>query len=117
MMRILLFLATNAAILVVISVVFNLLGIDGVLHQNNVDLNLQALLIMSAVIGMGGSFISLAMSKWSAKRAMGVQIIETPSNRTEHWLVETVARQARAAGIGMPEVGVFNAPDPNAFAT
>ncbi len=117
MMRILLFLATNAAILVVISLVFNLLGIDGLLQQNNVDLDLQALLIMSAVIGMGGSFISLAMSKWSAKHAMGVRIIERPSNRTEQWLVETVARQARRAGIGMPEVGVFQSSAPNAFAT
>ena len=117
MTRILLFLATNAAILVVISLVFNLLGIDGLLQQNNVDLDLQALLIMSAVIGMGGSFISLAMSKWSAKHAMGVQIIERPSNPTEQWLIETVARQARQAGIGMPEVGVFHSPAPNAFAT
>ncbi len=117
MTRILLFLATNAAILVVISLVFNLLGIDGLLQQNNVDLDLQALLIMSAVIGMGGSFISLAMSKWSAKRAMGVRIIERPSSRTEQWLVETVARQAQRAGIGMPEVGVFQSAAPNAFAT
>ena len=117
MTRILLFLATNAAILVVISLVFNLLGIDGLLQQNNVDLDLQALLIMSAVIGMGGSFISLAMSKWSAKHAMGVRIIERPSNRTEQWLVETVARQAQQAGIGMPEVGVFQSAAPNAFAT
>jgi len=117
MTRILLFLATNAAILVVISLVFNVLGIDGLLQQNGVDLDLRALLIMSAVIGMGGSFISLAMSKWSAKRAMGVQIIERPSNRTEQWLLETVTRQAREAGIGVPEVGVFQSPAPNAFAT
>ena len=117
MMRILLFLATNAAVLVLISVVFQVLGIEGILAENNVDLNLQALLIMSAVIGFGGSFISLAMSKFIAKRSMGVQIIEQPSNSTEQWLVETVRRQAQQAGIGMPEVGVFNAPEPNAFAT
>jgi heat shock protein HtpX len=72
---------------------------------------------LSAIIGFGGSFISLAMSKWMAKRAMGVQIIEQPANQSEQWLVETVRRQSREAGIGMPEVGVFNSPEPNAFAT
>jgi len=117
MMRILLFLATNAAVLVLISVVFQVLGIEGILAENGVDLNLQALLVMSAVIGFGGSFISLAISKFMAKRSMGVQIIEQPSNNTEQWLVDTVRRQAQQAGIGMPEVGVFNAPEPNAFAT
>jgi heat shock protein HtpX len=117
MMRILLFLATNAAVLVLISVVFQVLGIEGILAQNGVDLNLKALLVMSAVIGFGGSFISLAMSKFMAKRSMGVQLIERPANRTEQWLVDTVQRQARQAGIGMPEVGIFNAPEPNAFAT
>ncbi len=117
MMRILLFLATNAAVLVLISVVFQLLGIEGILAENGVDLNLQALLVMSAVIGFGGSFISLAMSKFMAKRSMGVQLIEKPANRTEQWLVDTVSRQAREAGIDMPEVGIFNAPEPNAFAT
>lgn len=116
-MRILLFLATNAAILVVISVVFQIFGIEGILAENNVDLNLQALLILSAVIGFGGSFISLAMSKTMAKHAMGVHVIEQPGNQAERWLVETVRRQAEQAGIGMPEVGIFNAPEPNAFAT
>jgi len=117
MMRILLFLATNAAVLVLISVVFQVLGIEGILAENGVDLNLQALLVMSAVIGFGGSFISLAMSKFMAKRSMGVQIIEQPGNSSEQWLVETVRRQAQQAGIGMPEVGIFQSPDPNAFAT
>jgi heat shock protein HtpX len=117
MMRILLFLATNAAVLVLISVVFQLLGIEGILAENGVDLNLQALLVMSAVIGFGGSFISLALSKFMAKRSMGVQLIDRPANRTERWLLDTVQRQAREAGIGMPEVGVFNSPEPNAFAT
>jgi len=117
MMRILLFLATNAAVLVLISVVFQVLGIEGILAENGVDLNLQALLVMSAVIGFGGSFISLAISKFMAKRSMGVQIIEQPGNSSEQWLVETVRRQAQQAGIGMPEVGVFQSPDPNAFAT
>ncbi|MBS3954259.1 MAG: protease HtpX [Methylomicrobium sp.] len=117
MMRIILFLATNAAILVVISVIFNVLGLSGTLDAQGIDLNLNALLIMSAVIGMTGSFISLAISKWSAKSSMGVQVIEHPSNQTERWLVDVVARQAQAAGIGMPEVGIFQSPDPNAFAT
>jgi len=117
MMRILLFLATNAAVLVLISVVFQVLGLEGILAENGVDLNLQALLVMSAVIGFGGSFISLAMSKFMARRAMGVQVIDQPRNQTEQWLVDTVRRQAEEAGIGMPEVGIFNAPEPNAFAT
>ena len=117
MTRILLFLATNAAVLVLISIVFQLLGIESILAENGVDLNLQALLVMSAVIGFGGSFISLAMSKFIAKRSMGVRVIEQPANRHEQWLVDTVRRQAEEAGIGMPEVGVFDSPDPNAFAT
>ena len=118
-MRILLFLATNVAILVVLSVVFNLLGLEGILAENQVDLNLQALLVMSAVIGFAGSFISLFISKWMAKRSMGVQVIDPqqPGNDTERWLVSTVQRQAQQANIGMPEVGVFDSPDPNAFAT
>jgi heat shock protein HtpX len=117
MTRILLFLATNAAVLVLISIVFRLLGIEGILAENGVDLNLQALLVLSAVIGFGGSFISLALSKFMAKRSMGVQIIEQPRNSTERWLLETVAGQAKRAGIGMPEVGIFPSPEPNAFAT
>jgi heat shock protein HtpX len=117
MMRILLFLATNAAVLVLISVVFQVFGFEGILQANRVDLNLQALLVMSAVIGFGGSFISLALSKFMAKHSMGVQVIEQPRSQTEQWLVETVRRLSSQAGIGMPEVGVFNAPEPNAFAT
>jgi len=117
MMRIALFLATNAAILVLISIVFQVFGFEGILAENGVDLNLQALLVMSAVIGFGGSFISLAMSKFLAKRSMGVKIIEQPGNSTEQWLLSTVKRQAEQAGIGMPEVGIFDTPEPNAFAT
>ena len=117
MMRIALFLATNAAILVLISIVFQVFGFEGILAENGVDLNLQALLVMSAVIGFGGSFISLAMSKFLAKRSMGVKIIEQPANSTEQWLLSTVKRQAEQAGIGMPEVGIFDTPEPNAFAT
>lgn len=117
MMRILLFLATNAAVLVLVSIVFRVFGIEGILAENGVDLNLQALLVFSAVIGFSGSFISLALSKFLAKRSMGVQIIEQPRNNTEHWLLNTVRRQAEEAGIGMPEVGIFPSPEPNAFAT
>jgi len=117
MMRILLFLATNAAVLVLISIVFQVFGFEGILAENGVDLNLQALLVMAAVIGFGGSFISLALSKFMAKRSMGVQVIAEPRNNTEQWLLSTVQRQAEEAGIGMPEVGIFNSPEPNAFAT
>jgi heat shock protein HtpX len=117
MTRILLFMATNAAILLVITVLFRVLGLDSMLYQNGVDLNLPGLLMISAVIGMTGSIISLLMSKSMAKRGMGVQIIDQPSNQTEQWLVDIVARQAKQAGIGMPEVGIFNTPEPNAFAT
>jgi heat shock protein HtpX len=117
MMRVALFLGTNIAVLVVISIVFSMLGIDGILAQNGVDLDLNALLIFSAVIGMSGSFISLAMSKWMAKRSMGVKVIENPANRAEAWLVSVVRQQAERAGIGMPEVGIFDSPQPNAFAT
>ncbi|MES9962994.1 MAG: protease HtpX, partial [Candidatus Sedimenticola sp. 20ELBAFRAG] len=94
-----------------------LLGIEGILQSNQVDLDLNALLVMSAVIGFSGSFISLFISKWMAKRSMGVQVIESPATATESWLVETVRRQTQQAGIGMPEVGIFNSPEPNAFAT
>jgi len=117
MMRILLFLGTNIAVLVVISIVFNLLGIDGLLAANNVDLNLGALLVFAAVIGFSGSLISLFISKWMAKRSMGVHIIEQPSTPFEHWLIDLVRRQSEQAGIRMPEVGIFDQPDPNAFAT
>jgi len=117
MMRIFLFLATNVAIMVVISIVFNLLGLSGTLDAQGIGLDLNALLVMSAVIGITGSVISLAMSKWSAKQAMGVHVIEQPQNQTERWLLDIVANQARVAGIGMPEVGIFQTPEANAFAT
>jgi heat shock protein HtpX len=117
MMRILLFLATNIAIMIVISILFSVLGLNSTLDAQGVDLNLNALLVMSAIIGMAGSFISLAMSKWSAKRAMGVYVIEQPQDQTERWLLEVVKRQAQRVGIDMPEVGIFNTPEPNAFAT
>jgi len=115
MKRILLFLVTNVAVLAVLSIVMRILGVDQMLAANGQDP--VALLIMAAIFGFGGSFISLAMSKWMAKRSMGVQVIEQPRNAEEAWLVETVRRQADAAGIKMPEVGVFDSPDMNAFAT
>ncbi len=117
MMRILLFLATNLAIMIAITIIFNVLGLKSTLDAQGVHLNLDALLMMSAIIGMTGSVISLFMSKWSAKNAMGVHVIDQPQNQTEQWLVSIVAQQARQAGIGMPEVGIFDAPEANAFAT
>ena len=116
-MRILLFLATNLAVLVLVSIVFNLLGMEGILAANGVDLNLGALLIFCAVFGFGGSLISLFLSKWMAKRGTGTYIIESPRNRDEQWLVETVRELAEEAGIGMPEVGIFPSQASNAFAT
>jgi len=115
MKRILLFLATNLAIVIVLSITMQLLGVEPYLNQNG--LNLQSLLIFSFIFGMGGSFISLAISKWSAKRMTGAVVIEQPQNEAEAWLVRTVQRQAQQAGIGMPEVAIYDAPDPNAFAT
>ncbi len=117
MKRIFLFLVTNIAVMVVIGLIFNLLGLHSSLAANGVDLDLKKLLLMSAIIGSSGSVISLMMSKWSAKRAMGVHVIESPQNHTEQWLVDIVARQAQHAGIAMPEVGIFEAAEPNAFAT
>ena len=115
MKRILLFLATNLAIVMVLSITMRLLGVEPYLNANG--LNLGSLLIFAAVMGFGGSFISLAISKWSAKTAMGVQVIDAPSNSTEFWLLETVRKYSTQAGIKMPEVGIYNAPDVNAFAT
>src|SRR3990167_1631369 len=117
MKRILLFVATNIAVLFVLSISASiLLRVLGIQEMPG-GLNLQALVIFAAVIGLGGSFISLAMSKWMAKRATGATVIEQPRNSTERWLIETVRRHAKQAGIGMPEVAVFEAPDVNAFAT
>ena len=116
-MRILLFLLTNAAVLLLISIIFHVLGLGGYLQQRGLPLSLDQLLLSSAVIGMTGSFVSLALSKWMAKQSMGVHVIDHPANPTEQWLLDTVARQARRLNIGMPEVGIFNTPDPNAFAT
>ena len=116
-MRILLFLATNIAVLVLVSIVFNLLGFEGILAQNGVDLNLNSLLVFCALFGFAGSLISLFISKWMAKRSTGTVIIEQPQTRQEQWLVQTVTELAEEAGIGMPEVGIFPSEASNAFAT
>src|SRR5690348_6573499 len=115
MKRIVLFILTNLAIVVVLSIVAHVLGIDQYLNARGGSLT--GLLAFAAVFGFGGSLISLAMSKWMAKNAMGVQVITQPRNATESWLINAVAAHARNAGIGMPEVGIFDSPDPNAFAT
>src|SRR5512142_2590346 len=116
MKRIFLFVLTNLAVLVVINITLRLLGVDRVLNQSG-GINFSALMVMSAVIGFSGSIISLLMSKWMAKMSVGAQVIENPQDPTERWLVETVRRQAQVAGIGMPEVAIYDAPDVNAFAT
>ncbi len=114
MLRILLFLATNVAVLVMASIVMAVLTALGVIPA---DMPYMSLLVWCALFGFGGSFLSLAISKWIAKRSTGAHVIEQPANELEQWLVSAVERQAKKAGIGMPEVAIFNSPDPNAFAT
>ena len=115
--RVVLFIATNLAVILVLSVVLRLLGVDRILDESGTGINYEALLILSLVIGFGGSFISLAISKWMAKRTTGARVITNPSNNTEAWLVGTVQRLSQQAGIDMPEVAIYDAPDMNAFAT
>jgi heat shock protein HtpX len=115
MKRILLFLATNIAVLVILSIVASLLGVGNFLDKNG--LNMTSLLAFAAVFGFGGSFISLAMSKWMAKRLMGAEVITNPRTTAEIWLVDTVKKLAMASNVGMPEVAIFDSPSPNAFAT
>jgi heat shock protein HtpX len=115
--RIALFVATNLAVILVLSIVLRLLGVDRILDESGTGLNFQALLVLSLVIGFGGSFISLAMSKFMAKHATGAKVITQPRNAAETWLLSTVERQARQAGIDTPEVAVYDSPDMNAFAT
>lgn len=117
MKRVALFLMTNLAIIVVLSITLRLLGVERILDEQGAGLDLNSLLIFSSVFGFGGAFISLAMSKWIAKRSTGARVITQPANATEQWLVETVRAQAQRAGIGMPEVAIFDSPQPNAFAT
>lgn len=115
MKRVVLLIATNIAVMVVLTVVVRLLGLDRYLYQAGG--NLTGLLAFAAIFGFGGAFISLAMSKWIAKRSMGVRVITEPRTADEQWLVNTVRAQAEQVGIGMPEVGIFDSPEPNAFAT
>ncbi|KAG9599869.1 hypothetical protein KCV01_g8150, partial [Aureobasidium melanogenum] len=113
--RIALFLATNLAVIFLLTAVCHLLGIDQWASQRGMGLG--GLIVFAAVFGMGGAFISLAMSKWMAKMSTGAKVITQPSNETERWLLDTVRRHADKAGIGMPEVAVYDAPEMNAFAT
>lgn len=117
MKRIVLFLGTNLAVIVVLSITLRLLGFERILDAQGVDLDLNALLVFASVFGFGGAFLSLAISKFMAKRATGAKVIAQPANDAERWLVTTVQRQAREAGIGMPEVAIYDSPEPNAFAT
>src|SRR6201987_4444790 len=115
MKRILLFIATNIAVLLVLTTVARLLGLDAWLAVHGESL--EGLLVWAALFGFGGAFISLAMSKWQAKKFMGVQVVGNSPDPTAQWLVSVVERHARAVGVGMPEVGIFDSPAPNAFAT
>jgi heat shock protein HtpX len=117
MQRIFLFLLTNIAIMVILSVTLRILGVESLLAENGSDLNLNALVIFSGIFGFGGAFISLAISKWMAKRMTGAIVIESPSNNVEKWLLDTVAKQSKIVGIKMPEVAIFPSPQMNAFAT
>jgi len=117
MKRVFLFVLTNLAIVFILSIVLNLLGVDSILAQQGTGLDMTSLLIFASVFGFGGAFISLALSKWMAKRMTGARVITQPSTEAEAWLMQAVERQARQAGIGMPEVAIYDAPDPNAFAT
>jgi heat shock protein HtpX len=117
MKRVLLFLITNLAIILVLGVVLSLLGVDRILDEQGVGIDLYNLLIFAAVFGFGGSFLSLALSKWTAKRLTGARVIDSPGSHAEAWLVNAVQRLAEQAGIGMPEVAVYDSPDVNAFAT
>jgi len=113
--RIALFLITNMAIIFVLSIVLNLLGVGSMLNEQGLDMT--NLIVFAAVFGFGGSLISLAISKWTAKRLTGARVIITPANEQEVWLLEVVRRQSLKAGINMPEVAIYDAPDINAFAT
>jgi heat shock protein HtpX len=115
MKRIALFLLTNLAVVLVLSVVARLIGLDAWLAVHGSSLG--GLLVFAAFFGFAGSFISLAMSKWMAKTSMGVHVIAQGTDPTEQWLLSVVAHHARRVGVGMPEVGIFDSPEPNAFAT
>ena len=117
MTRIFLFLAVNAAILVLLSLVFSLLGLESILDAQGVHLDLYALFIFSLVLGFGGSFISLFLSKWMAMRMFRVKLIEKPANSTEQWLLDTVRKHSEVCYISPPQIGIFDNSQPNAFAT
>ena len=117
MKRIFFFIITNIAILLVLSIFLSLLGFTGILQSNGIDLDYNSLMLFSLVFGMGGSFISLYMSKWMAKSLAGVKVIKSPNNQFESWYVQIVERQSETLGIRVPEIGIFNSPSPNAFAT
>ena len=117
MKRIFFFIITNIAILLVLSIFLSLLGFTGILQSNGIDLDYNSLMLFSLVFGMGGSFISLYMSKWMAKSLAGVKVIKSPNNQFESWYVQVVERQSETLGIRVPEIGIFNSPSPNAFAT
>ena len=117
MKRIFFFIITNIAILLVLSIFLSLLGFTGILQSNGIDLDYNSLMLFSLVFGMGGSFISLYMSKWMAKSLARVKVIKSPSNQFESWYVQVVERQSETLGIRVPEIGIFNSPSPNAFAT
>lgn len=117
MKRIILFLATNLAVVAVLSVTLRLLGVERILDEQGIGLDINSLVIFAAVLGFGGALVSLFISKWTAKRMMGLHVIETPSSTAERWLVDTIKRQSQAAGIGMPEVAIYDGAEMNAFAT
>ena len=117
MKRIFFFIVTNIAILLVLSIFLNMIGFTGILQRNGVDLDYDSLMLFSLVFGMGGSFISLYMSKWMAKSMAGVKVIKTPANEFEKWFFDVVKRQSEQLGLKMPEIGIFNSQQPNAFAT
>ena len=117
MKRILFFIITNIAILLVLSIFLSLTGFTGILQSNGVDLNYESLMLFSLVFGMGGSFISLYMSKWMAKSMAGVKVIKSPSNEFEKWYFNVVQKQSNILDIKMPEIGIFQSHGPNAFAT
>ena len=117
MQRIFLFLVTNIAIMVILSITLRILGVESLLAQNGSDLNINALVIFSGLFGFGGAFISLTISKWMAKRMTGAKVIDQPTNNVEKWLIETVEKQSEIVGIKMPEVAIFPSPQMNAFAT
>jgi len=117
MKRVVLFIITNLAVVLILSIVLRLLGVERILDEQGIALEMTNLLVFAAVFGFGGAFVSLALSKWTALRMTGARVITQPADEIEAWLVNTVKRQATAAGIGMPDVAIYDAPDPNAFAT